>query len=53
MQLDVSINLTPPDAYSLGSTKPLTDMSTGNISGGRGRPARKVNNLTAIRESVV
>jgi hypothetical protein len=33
---------------ALGSTQPLTEMSTRNIPGGEGRPARKADNLTAI-----
>jgi hypothetical protein len=32
---------------ALGSTQPLTEMSTSNIPGVDGRPARKVDNLTA------
>jgi hypothetical protein len=36
---------------SLGSTQPLTEMSTRNIPGGKRRPARKADNLTAIYES--
>jgi hypothetical protein len=32
---------------TLGSTQPLTEMSTKNLPGGKGRPARKVDNLTA------
>jgi hypothetical protein len=35
---------------ALGSTQPLTEMSTRNIPGGKGRPARKVDHLTAISE---
>jgi hypothetical protein len=35
---------------ALGSTQPLTEMSTGNIPGSNGRPARKAVNLTAICE---
>jgi hypothetical protein len=31
----------------------LTDMSTRNVSGGKGRPARKADNLTAICEPIV
>jgi hypothetical protein len=31
---------------TLGSTQPLTEMSTRNLPGGKGRPARKANNLT-------
>jgi hypothetical protein len=33
---------------NLGSTQPLTEMSTRKIPGGKGRPARKADNLTAI-----
>jgi hypothetical protein len=35
---------------ALGSTQPLTEMSTRNLSG---RPARKADNLTAICEPTV
>jgi hypothetical protein len=38
---------------SLGSIQPLTEMSTGNIPGDRGRPARKADNLAAIFEPIV
>jgi hypothetical protein len=38
---------------ALGSTQPLTKMSTRNIPGGEGRPARKADNLTAICEPIV
>jgi hypothetical protein len=31
---------------ALGSTQPVTEMSTRNIPGGKGRPARKAYNLT-------
>jgi hypothetical protein len=37
---------------ALGSTKPLTEMSTRNIPGGEGRPAHKAD-LTAICEPIV
>jgi hypothetical protein len=36
-----------------GSTQPLTEMSTRNLPGGKGRPARKAGNLTTICESIV
>jgi hypothetical protein len=36
----------------LGSTQPLTEMSTRNLPGGKGRPARKAD-LTAICEEIV
>jgi hypothetical protein len=38
---------------ALGSTQPLTEMSTRNLPGGKGRPARKADNLTAICEQTV
>jgi hypothetical protein len=38
---------------ALGSTRPLTEMSTRNLAGCKGRPARKADNLTAICESIV
>jgi hypothetical protein len=37
----------------LGYTQPLTEMSTRNLLGVKGEPARKAKNLTAICESVV
>jgi hypothetical protein len=30
------------------TTQPLTEMSTRNLPGGKGRPSRKADNLTAI-----
>jgi hypothetical protein len=36
-----------------GSTQPVIEMSTRNLTGGKGRPARKADNLTAIREPIV
>jgi hypothetical protein len=38
---------------ALGSTQPLTEMSTRNIPGGEGRPAREADNLTPICEPIV
>jgi hypothetical protein len=38
---------------ALGSTQPLTEMSTRNLPGGKGRPARKADNLTAMCEPIV
>jgi hypothetical protein len=35
---------------ALGSTQPLTEMSTRNLPGSKERPARKADNLTAIFE---
>jgi hypothetical protein len=34
-------------------TEPLTEMSTRNLPGGKGRPASKANNITAICEPIV
>jgi hypothetical protein len=46
-----------PNTFSrtmeLGSTKPLTEMSIKNLPGGKGRPARKDDNVTAICEPSV
>jgi hypothetical protein len=38
---------------ALGSTQPLTEISTTNLSGDKGRPARKADNLTAICEPII
>jgi hypothetical protein len=38
---------------ALGSIQPLTEMSTRNLPGGKERPARKADNLTAIYEPIV
>jgi hypothetical protein len=38
---------------ALGSTQPITEMSTWNLSGGKGGPERKADNLTAICEPIV
>jgi hypothetical protein len=37
---------------ALGSTQPVTEMSTRNLPGGKGRPARKAVNLTAVCEPI-
>jgi hypothetical protein len=37
----------------LGSTQPLTQMSTTNLPGGKGRQASKADKFTAISESIV
>jgi hypothetical protein len=36
-----------------GSTQPVTELSTRNLPGGKGRPTRKADNLTAIYEPIV
>jgi hypothetical protein len=38
---------------AMGSTQPLTEMCTGNLPGGKGRPAREADNLTTICEPIV
>jgi hypothetical protein len=37
---------------ALGSTQPLTEMSTRNLPGAKGRQARKADNLTDICEPI-
>jgi hypothetical protein len=48
-------NLPNPSSYimALGSTQPLTEMSTRNHPGGKGRPALGADNLTVICEPIV
>jgi hypothetical protein len=36
---------------AMGSTQPLTKMSTRNLPGGKKRPARRADNLAAIYEA--
>jgi hypothetical protein len=38
---------------ALGSTHPLTEMSTRGLPGGKGRPARKADKPTAVCEPIV
>jgi hypothetical protein len=38
---------------AMESTQPLTEMSTGSLPGGKGRPAGKTDNLTAICEPIL
>jgi hypothetical protein len=40
-------------AMALGSTQPQTETSTRTLPGGKERPARKPDNLTAICELIV
>jgi hypothetical protein len=48
-------NLSNPSSHimTLESTPPLPEMSTRNLPGGKGRPARKDDNLSAIFEPIV
>jgi hypothetical protein len=43
----------PSRSVALGSIQPLTQMSTRNFPGGKGRPVHKTENLTAICEPIV
>jgi hypothetical protein len=45
-------NLPNPSSrtMALGSTQPLTEMSTRKLPGGKKRPARRADNLAAIYE---
>jgi hypothetical protein len=38
----------PSHIMDLGSTQPLTQMSTRNLPGSKGQPVRKADSLTAI-----
>jgi hypothetical protein len=40
------------DTVTLGSTQPLTEMSTRNLLGSKGLPARNAENFTAICEPI-
>jgi hypothetical protein len=40
-------------SMALGSIQPLTEISTRNLPGGKGRPVREADNLTAISEPIV
>jgi hypothetical protein len=54
MSLDFSIVLNPSSRITaLGSTQPLTEMSTTNLPGGKGQRARKVDNISSICEPTV
>jgi hypothetical protein len=48
-------NLPNPSSrnLALASTQPLTEMSTRNLPGGKGRPVSKADNLTTICEPIV
>jgi hypothetical protein len=48
-------NLPNPSSrtVALGSTQRLTEMSTRNLPGGKGRPACKTDNLTAFCEPII
>jgi hypothetical protein len=52
--MDFYLNLPHPSSrtMALGSAQPLTEMSTRNIPGGKGRPVRNDDNFTATYESI-
>jgi hypothetical protein len=52
--LDFFFNWPNPSSRTmvLGSTQPLTEMSTRDLPGGKGKPAHKADNLTAICEPI-
>jgi hypothetical protein len=54
-ELDIFFDLPNPSSrtMALESTQPLTEMNTRNVPGGKGRPTRKADNLTAICEPIV
>jgi hypothetical protein len=55
----IFFNLLNPSSrtMALGSTQPLTEMNTRNLpgggEGGKGRPARRADNFTAICKPIV
>jgi hypothetical protein len=55
VQVPVKVDFVNPSnrTMALGSTQPLTEMSTRNLPGGKKRPARRAYNLTAICEPIV
>jgi hypothetical protein len=55
IKLILFFNLHNPSsgAMVLGSTQLLTEMSTRNLPKGKGRTARKADNLTAICETII
>jgi hypothetical protein len=50
-----SLNLRNPSSLTtvLGSTQPLTEMSTTNFPAGKEQPTRKADNFIAICEPIV
>jgi hypothetical protein len=53
--MDFFSQLTNPSSrtMAMGSTQPLTEMSTKNLPEDKERPSRKADNFTAFRELTV
>jgi hypothetical protein len=48
------LNLSNPSrTMAKGSIQPLTEISTRDLPGGKGRPAHRADNLTALCEPIV
>jgi hypothetical protein len=49
------LNLPNPSSrtMALGSTQPLTEMSTRNLAGGKERPARRADTLTTFCDPII
>jgi hypothetical protein len=52
---DFLFNVSNPSSrtIAMGFTQPLTEMSTRDVTEGKGRPARNADNLTAVYEPIV
>jgi hypothetical protein len=48
----LNFSIDPLLPAALGSTQPLTEMSTRYLPGGKGLPAREADNLTAVCEPI-
>jgi hypothetical protein len=55
IEVDFFFNLPNPSSctMALGSTQPVTEMSTRNLPGGKERTGHKADNLTAVCELIV
>jgi hypothetical protein len=53
MRISFNLHHLSNHTMALGSTQLLTEMSTRNLPGGKGRPERKADNLTGICEPII